>query len=274
MKNKIGYYLLLVSFGTFVPILGCLLAIIVTLLLRVYGKDFSPIPINVRPLVEYTRKKPIKTVAYGAGWANVRFDSSRFTKDEQIQALRSLSRKTARDVNPIYSKLVSEEMEEIRVCAFSMLENQQDFLHKKISMLLKKINKETASKKKAYIAKQLALLYWELVYRNLSDKEFRIILLERSFYFASLALNVMTSDATLQILCSRINIERGDMVAGLDDLATASKLNAPPSRFLPYLAEIAYKNKDYNALRQHLLSDSSIKYLFKINSIFNFWCHR
>ena len=273
VKSKSGFFCMIVAIGTFIPFLGNILVLVMLFMLRAFTKDFEPVAIITQPVVIYSRKTPIQTKPYGADWANVRLTKSTasFTAEEQLRALRGVSRYVSRDVNLIYQKLMSDNMEELRVCSFSMLEKQQNYLHKQISILLKKFKNITKAKQ-AIIAKQLALLYWELIYRNLSDYEFRNILLKQSYHYASIACEKLPEDATLWILLSRIHLANGKVEDSAQALQRALTLHASPSRVVPYLAEIAYKQQDYATLKKYLEANPSVQYILKMNSIYKFWC--
>lgn len=272
VKRKWAFAWLLIGIGAFIPLIGILLIILLSVLLRIYGIDFRPIEINVFSQVVYARRKPIKTAALGTNWANVRLQSSTFTKSERVGALHGISRGLSRDSNLIYANLVSDDLEELRICAFSLLEKQQDFLQSHINILLKKHQKEHQSSYKAFLAKQIALLYWELVYQNLAAQEFRLLLLERSHFFAKEALNLLTDDASLLVLLAKISIEYKKMDEAMHYLTKALARNAPGCKIIPYLAEIAYQRKDYQYLRDCLRKDFSLRYIFKVNGVVNFWC--
>jgi hypothetical protein len=274
VKRHREFGLLSICIGSFIPILGSIFIILVFYLLKKFTKDFLPIEINAYPQIEYARKNPVNIKAYGNSWADVRLHSSQYSPEERNQALYSVSKGLPRDTNLIYSSLVSDNLEELRICAFSMLENQQDYLQKKINQLLKRNEEVLEPQKKAFIAKQLALLYWELVYRNLADHEFRSILLEQSYFYANLALEELTTDATLIILLSRICMESNKIEEGVTDLSVAAKMNAPSSKIIPYLAELAYKKKNFSSVRDYLCSDSSFRYVLRINKIVEFWCKK
>ena len=271
-KRSVAFFFLLLIIGTFIPVLGLCMVVVFVLLLRHYSVDFNPVELNTFAQVEYTRKNPVNIVAYGSGWASTRLQSSNFSTDQRKQALQGITRGTPKDSNLIYNQLVSDDVEELRVCAFSMLENQQNYIHEKINQLLKTYNEMTDVNKKAFMAKQLALLYWELIYRNLSDYEFRKLLLERSTFFANIALAVFKEDATLWILLSRIEITKGEKQKGLTNLEIAAKYNAPKSKVLPFLAELAYQKHDYNGVKRFLGEDSSMRFILKINKVIRFWC--
>ncbi len=272
VKRKKEFSLLLICIGTFIPFLGNIVVVVAVLLLKKFGEDFQPHIINLYPQVEYARKNPVEVVAHGTSWADVRLHSSNYSTEERNKALYSVSKGLPRDTNRIYSSLVSDDSEELRICAFSMLENQQNYLQKKINQFIKKSEETVDPDKIAFLAKQLALLYWELVYRNLADQEFRSILLEQSNFYANIALESLPEDTTLLILLARINMENKQLKEGLSYLSRASELNAPKSKIYPYLAELAYKKRDYNTVKESLCLDTSFRYILKINKVVEFWC--
>jgi len=271
-KRKSSFFFLLLSFGTFIPVFGNLTSCMVIFLLRKYGKIFHQFEIAVFPEMDYSKKKAINTVSFGAGWATVRLQSTKFSESERKEALVSVGRKVKKETNLIYSQLVSDEMEELRICAFSLLEIQQDAINKKINQFLKEYEKNNSVVKRAFVAKQLALLYWELVYFNLAEHELRKIILQQSEHFAKKALETLTQDSTLWVLIANINLKNENYAAGLEAFRTADKLNAPHSKTYPYLAEISFDKHDYKKVKEYLNSDPSFAEIPKLNKIVQFWC--
>lgn len=273
-KKTESFFWFLVSIGTFIPGFGSIVIFIAIVLLWRFGKDFVAFESNRQSFYEYTRKNPIETVAHGAGWATLRLESTQYSHQERIKALYGIGKSSPKDSNVLYAKLVSDEMEELRVSAFSLLETQQDYLQKKIHELLKAKESINSIAHNAYIAKQLALLYWEIVYRNLSLKEFRSFMIDRSFHFATEACKHLTEDTTLSILLAKIYIEKGELSEAWEKLIEALGKDAPPIKITPYLAEISYLNKDYESVKRWLSFDETLRYFFKLNQITNFWCKK
>lgn len=272
IKRKGGFFWLSVGISSFVPGIGLPLIIFVIILLKLYVINFNPLDIQSYPFLIYARKKPVNTIAYPIGWATMRLYSDKFNAVERMQALRSLHKGRPREVNSIYRSLVSDEQEELRISAFSLLENQHTYLQKRIHALLKKFNAEENEANKAWLSKQLALLYWENIYRGLADHEFLTILHERSTYYAQYSLNTIKNDPTLYILLASLAREKNDKEACKYYLAEAAKNHAALSNVTPYFAEFAYQQKDFKEVRSLLSSDVSFKYLFKMSKIVNFWC--
>lgn len=270
-RNKSFCYLL-ISVGVFVPLLGGLMILVAVFLLKKYEKNFYPIEIERYSEVEYIRNNMVKNVAHAPGWSYVRLYSSGFAAEERHKALLSISHVMPHSANIIYKQLVSDDSEEIRICAFSMLESQLDYLNNQISLLSKKHAESPAAGEKAFVAKQIALLYWELVYRNLSDKEFQKILMERSRFYAEDALNTLTGDISLWSLLAKIHIANGDFELAKKNLLVAEIFGAPQSNILPYLAQLAYLKKDYDGVKSYLSLLTSKAYIFKIEAIIEYWC--
>ena len=97
VKRKTELLVLLAITGMFIPFLGNIFNLIGICLLSLFTKNFSPLSIHVQPIYSFARKKPVRAVAYGMNWANVRFQSSRFSKDEQLEALRERRRRQRRE---------------------------------------------------------------------------------------------------------------------------------------------------------------------------------
>ncbi|MCR9192136.1 MAG: hypothetical protein NXI01_05680 [Gammaproteobacteria bacterium] len=270
-KNRSAIFFFLFSMQIFMPILGIPLVIAILLLLKYHQSIVYPMDIVTFLTPTYIRKTPIHTQAYAEGWASVRLSLKNFSETERKQALISINRGSKRDINRLYRQLVSDEMEELRICAFSLLENQRNYLHEKINEVVK-IHKETRQVNiKAFYAKQLALLYWEFVYLSLGEKEFIKIILEKSKAYADKALKTMKNDPDLLLLLARISLENQDEPTGLKLLKKAVKHHASGSKVYPYLAEKSYKNRDFKQVQTYLLKDDSFEYVLKLHPIVSFW---
>jgi hypothetical protein len=275
-NKKKDVFIFLLCVQIFTPILGNLIVFISIYFLKRYNKIVYPVEISTFQKPVYFRRDPVQVFAYAEGWASVRLELSQlltpFSENERKQALITLGRGTKKNVNHIYTQLVSDDMEEIRICAFSLLEVQQNLLHDKINELLKIYQKSNTERKKAFYAKHLALQYWELIYLNLGEKEFRKIILEKSKYYAKIAHQILPNDPFLLILLARIAIATSQTNTGINLLLSAAKLHAPNSKIYPYLAENSYIQRDFKSVKKYLSKDTSFRKILKIGQVVEFWC--
>jgi hypothetical protein len=272
-------FFFLVTLQIFIPLLGTALVFMLNVYLKNHLKKVYPIPIETFKKLIYTRKNPVKTDPYGDGWAAIRLQFSNFSELERKQALISLNKGIKREANQMYNHLVSDDMEELRICAFSLLENQQNLLHDNINQLLQISQRLTSTptnnttlKKSAFYDKQLARLYWELVYLNLGDSDFRKIMLNKSKTYTEKALLVDQDDPSLWILLARIAIEDGQWEKGANLLLHAEKCQGSLNKIYPYLAEHSYLKQEYQQVKTYLSKDVSFRDIPRINKTVSFWC--
>lgn len=280
-QDKWLFWLFLFVMQLFIPILGHLIALGLIFLLPQYHKKIYPLDIAIFKNPAYIRKNPVKIQAYSEGWAAIRLELNQFSESERKQALITISRGSRQKVNLIYQQLVSDDMEELRICAFSLLENQQNYLHEKINELIKLYEKTTPKtgeasfnqiQAKAFYAKQLALLYWEFVYLNLGEQEFRKIILGKSQHYAEVARASLGNDPIILVLLARIAIANHEVKKGLDLLEQSIQYGAPANKVYPYLSENRYLHRDFQQVKAYLNEDPTFKYIIKLHPIVKFWC--
>ena len=271
-NNKYSWFFFLLIMQIFTPCLGQIILLLILPFLKNYQKKIHPVDIAAFQNPIYVRTNPIQTLSYSEGWATVRLKVTQFSDPERKQALISLNRGSKKNINHLYHQLVSDDMEELRICAFSLLESQQNHLHDKINELLKIYQKTVLLKTKTFYAKQLAFLYWELIYLNLGEHDFRKIMLDKSKYYAEIALENSQHDPFLFVLLSRIHAENNRVEAENEALLCAQKYQAPTSKIFPYLAEKNYHQHNYTHVQHYLSADKSFKSILKLRNIINFWC--
>lgn len=272
-KKKSVFLFLLVT-QTFTPIIGNVIVIMAIFMLKRYKTNIYPVQIATFHTPIYIRTTPISIPAYAEGWAFLRLNSPTFPENERKQALIALNRGAQKNTNRIYQQLVSDEMEELRICAFSLLELQQNQIHASINSLLKIYTNATYASNKAFYAKQLALLYWELIYLNLGDKEFRNVILNRCAYYANIANDILQQDPIVLIILSRIAYSNQDEKTGAKMLQAAKDHHAPNSKVDPYLAEARFLARDFEHISSYLSYDKSFEFILKLNPLVKFWCHK
>lgn len=196
--------------------------------------------------------KPIKSL-YGEGGAlrNLLHSSNPYQRTEALIRLGQFA-----DVNKIMYHLLADEADEIRLLAFNILEQQERFISEDIEQLLKLLDTDKLSEEiRAKFEKNLALHYWELVYRHLIFSELEHSIIEKALSYALSALRILPEDATLWVLLGKIFIRLKKFPEAEEAFNKTLFFNVPPSQVLPYLAEIKYNQRDYLAVKKYLDSD-------------------
>ncbi len=181
----------------------------------------------------------------------------------RLQSILTLQAVPQRLANPILVDLLSDEVDDIRLIAFGMLDAKE----KALTQLIHAEQRRLASAQKASdrfaSLRRLAELHWELVYASLAQDELRQYMLKTAADFLHKAEQFpeAAQDALLAKLAGQVYMAQGDYVAAKTALKRALALGQPKSSILPYLAEIAYLERDYAHVRRLMrqLANESVK---------------
>ncbi|MDR3502838.1 MAG: hypothetical protein P4L79_09670 [Legionella sp.] len=236
----------------FIPLWGILIGFFVVFTLFHFRKQFYKHSENLDNSINIQQLKPINPL-YGEGGAirSLLYSSNTYERTEALIRLGQFA-----DVNKIMYRLLADEADEIRLLAFNILEQQERFISEDIEQLLNLLETEELSEAvRAKFEKNLALHYWELVYRHLIFNELERSIIEKALSYALSALRVLPEDATLWVLLGKIFTRLKSFPEAEAAFNKTTFFNVPPSQVLPYLAEIKYNQRDYLAVKKYLDSD-------------------
>ena len=249
-------FIFLLSF--FIPLWGSLIsAFVVITLYRLRAQYYRHAEI-LDDAINIKQLKPIQ-IKYGAGGALRTLMHNKDNTIERTQALFVLGQHRFVDINPIMYNLLSDETDEIRLLAFSILEQQESFITEDINKVLKLFETEAmeaSSEIRAKLEKSLAMLYWELAYRYLIFRELEVSILKKAQIYALSAQHVLSDDATLGVLLGKIYTRLENYELAEEAFDKTIYFNIPPSQVLPYLAGIKFKVRDYVGVKQYLDSET------------------
>jgi uncharacterized protein HemY len=127
------------------------------------------------------------------------------------------------------------------------LENELNYQINHYEESLKLQNNEDRADFHRMIAEQL----WELSYLGLSEGETQRYHLDQALSHVKSSLAI-TKSAGLQLLLGRIYLALGKYDLAEQALIAAQASGDSPKRVLPYLAEVAYRNKQYAKVTSYL----------------------
>ncbi|MCT9124470.1 lipopolysaccharide N-acetylglucosaminyl transferase [Cupriavidus gilardii] len=188
----------------------------------------------------------------------------------RLTALAALQDMPARHVSPLLRALLDDDVEDVRLLAYGMLDAAEQRLTRRILQARERLNAlgdgDAAGRAAAH--EQLAQLHWELVYQNLVQGDVRSHTLAQADLHAQAALQALSEApgatalyvpaadgsgvaspaAGLWQLRGRLTLARRDPAAARAALQRATALGFPRQRALPLLAEAAYLDGDFAAV--------------------------
>lgn len=210
---------------------------------------------------------------YGAGGAVMRLLDKSAPTSERATALFVIGEGNMAQVNYLMYQLLPNKSDEIRLLAFNILEQQESSITEDINKLLSMLDTPGIREEtKAKLEKNLAMLYWQFIYRKLVLRELEVSMLRKAEKYALSAVKVLSSDATLWALLGKIYERLKEYDLASQFFEKTLEFNIPPSQVLPYLAEIQYAVRNFGAVRKYLSESDTLSDITLIAPVKRFWC--
>jgi tetratricopeptide (TPR) repeat protein len=227
------------------------------------------VPVSVR-LPEYdVQGKDLNRSGQGAIRSRL---TTNVPGDIRMQSLLSLQAVPSRVSNPILENLLGDSTDDVRLVAFGMLDSEE----KKISVLIQRerayLNTDLTLEQRHTCLRHLAELHWGLTYAALAQGELRAHILSqaRSFLEAAIAVDVLLTSG-LFFLKARILLAQGDLESAEQALLQALDMGQSKISALPYLAEMAFKRREFERVQQLMQQLVELNVASRVRAIADFW---
>jgi hypothetical protein len=210
-------------------------------------------------------------IKFSQGGIKSRLAHSSTPTSQRLQSLLALQGIPARVSSPLLQDMLGDSSDDIRLVAYGLLDSREKKITAQIHHEI--VNMRTAESKEIRLVgyRQLAELYWEMVYAGLAQGDLRTHALNQSLLNVDSALALSNQDTGLLFLKGRILLESKKYEESRQVLEFAMTLGLPESRALPYIVEIAFHRRDYSMVQQ-LLTRLSVYQLTPImKNAIRFW---
>lgn len=190
---------------------------------------------------------------------------------QRLRSMLALQGMPPRISNPLLQGVLGDATDDVRLVAYGLLDSREKKLHAQIHQQLVCLKTAEASDLRLICQRELAELYWELVYSGLAQGDLRSHALDQALAYAEEALRQAPRELGLSFLKGRILHEmgRGEEAYQIFDMALAGGLAA--SRVLPYMAEIAFERGDHRAARSLLARIPAAEVSPFVEGAVHFW---
>lgn len=171
--------------------------------------------------------------------------------EQRLAALMATRRMPDHDSIPILKLALRDSADDVRLLAYSMLDQKESRINQRIERLLGEIGPEAAGTAAQHAA--LARWYWELAYLGLAQGSVLEHVLSQAWAHATRSLE-MEPNPELDLLAGRVALERGEIVAARHQFNSARVEGVSADKVLPFLAEAAFVSGRYTEVRRLLAS--------------------
>lgn len=193
----------------------------------------------------------------------------------RMQALLSLQAVPGRVANPILEDLLSDDVDDVRLLAFGMLDKEEKKISEHIQHERSQLTDELDAKQRLSCLRHLAELHWELVYVGLAQGELRRHILNVALDYMVRALALTNEpDPGMLFLYGRILLAQNHVEAAHDAIESALARGLSPASGLPYLAEIAYLGRRFDEVRQYMEQIARLHIAPRTRAIADLWTGR
>ena len=315
-NNQIAIFLFSFLFNLSVPFLGYFFTLWVFWYMVNVKYEEKVLDTNILDLDEFQDSFLEVERLFGEGSMINIMNNDYIPKSKKIKALSALANTNSPMSLQVVKQTLSSRDDEIRMFGYTIINKAETAINSKINKNLAIISSETtkgeAKDKKiiAFAAKELAYLYWEMVYTELVHESLKVNFLNSVIAYLEIAkeyyvpqldnivekiklcdkeetdmsnLNQIRKErenledtyaicASLFSLMGRVYMYRKEYEEAKAELTVAKELLSERSTFLiPYLAELYFITKKYNITRTLMTQAQGLEYNAKLYPVVAQW---
>jgi len=255
----------------FIPVLGAVAVLVLSAYARVIGRPYQERPYHLVRLPVFTAATKAPSLSYGAGSVHSRLINPEVSGAIRLKALLTVQAMPGNLSTRLLRDVLSDPSDDLRLTAYGILDKGEKEINERIRDALKKLNDPQESDARSELHQQLAGHYWELVYQGYAQGELRRFALRAAWRHAQEAVQADPGSADVWMLAGRIAAAQHDQAAAQHAFQRAQALAMPHSRIRPYLAELAFQKRDFDAVRQHLQGIGRHEINFSTAPLLAFW---
>lgn len=264
-------WLLMFDFAFVAPIVGAvgMLFLVRFTMRQAADKSRLAVPVSV-DLPEYdVQGKDVNRSGQGAIRSRL---GANVPGEIRMQSLLTLQAVPNRVSNPILEDLLGDSTDDVRLVAFGMLDAEEKKLSVHIQRERETLLGELTPEQRYTCLRHLAELHWELIYASLAQGELRNHILGQARQYLDAALAVgLSPNSGLLFLKGRILLVQGEIENAEAALQQAVALGQPKTSALPYLAEMAFKRREFGRVKQLMQQLVELNVASRTRAIADFW---
>lgn len=264
-------YTYLTLFCFFVPVGGALVCVGSLVLSKLFRPRFDSTGIASVALPEFVTQLVQRVTHGGGARLRAQLGNERAPLPERMTAMVAMQAMPARVSSPVLRELLADRTDDIRLLAYGMLDGAEKQLTQQILTELPRLEAARSALERVEINERLANLYWELIYQNLVQGDVYRYTASQVEHYARAALEIDESIAALWFMRGRLALTRNATADAREWLGRAEALGFSRERVLPLLAEAAYLERDYPAVRRLMAAFDSPSPLPMVRPLLRYW---
>ncbi|WP_148864490.1 HEAT repeat domain-containing protein [Marinobacter fonticola] len=189
--------------------------------------------------------------------------------EKRLKALLSTRQMQDRDAVQILREALRDKVDDVRLLAYSMLEQKEKALTHRANRLQQALTSAT-DEQTPRLQRRLAQAWWEMGYLGLAQGGLRIHYLKSAQAMLQRLIQRRPQHNDWRLL-GRVELELGNLETAREAFHTALDKGAPDDLIRPYLAEVAFHTRDLDQVRAELAACSPNSQNSGIRSLVQAW---
>lgn len=190
--------------------------------------------------------------------------------EARMRALLSIQELPSRVANPVIRGMLADASDDVRLVAYGILDGREKRINTRIQAARAQLEgKDPMGRLMA--DKELAELYWELVYQGLVQGDLQKHAAAQASAHLEAALRVSPEDAALWALRGRLANLAGRYERAWEAFSRAVEFGLPEGRVLPYLAEVAFRRRQFGQVRELLERIAQTSHTQRMAQVIDYW---
>lgn len=236
-------------FNFVLPGIGYLMTIWIVYYLATVSYDKQLSHINYINMIEFENEFPEIQRIFGEGSMNNLLNNTSAPSSLKMKALVSLADNLSKSDVMLIKNALSDKNDEIRLYSFAIIDNLERGINSKIHKTLQKFLEASNEEKSMNAAGELAYLYWDMVYFELTDSNLKIFIIDEVKKYANIVLKADPHNKNMNILLGKTYMMLEEYTQSKHYFSLAVKEEKSRDFIIPYLAEIAFHQKDYKRVK-------------------------
>jgi tetratricopeptide (TPR) repeat protein len=200
---------------------------------------------------------------FGEGGLLTFINNDNFEANHRLKAFLIISElKTPQNIQ-LLKKGLMDKNDEVRLLSFSILNNLENNLNDKLHYFKELLEKE----KDIQYNKKIAKLYWEFIYFNLVDNDFKAFFLQEIHSNLKKVLDKFPNDNEALLLLGKLYMSQKNYEKAFEVFSKIEQTQESA----PFLIELYFYKKDYKKVKEIIISHPEIKFMEKFYFIYRLW---
>lgn len=268
--KKVFFFMFLFNFS--VPVFGYIASVFITFHIKYVKYEEELEDVSSFDLTLFETDFINVDRQFGEGSMQEMMSHKDIPTQKKIKALVSMANNLSRENTLIIKNTLSNDDDEVRLYSFAIIDKIEKDINSKIDETIKRFIQEIDEIKKAYYAKELAELYWEMIYYQLTEEALKDFILKELKKYLYISLDILHNDNELHILMGKVLMLEKKYSQAEIRFLTAIKLAPNDAEFImPYLAEIYFIQKDFKKVKELLNNTTELQLNAKLYPIIEQW---